>query len=234
MTKIAILGLGAYEQHAKHLPFETDTIIVNAIIADMKKRFPDFTFLPTQSIGYSPEHLYNNQTKSLSYNTAIENIIRLAEKVKKQNINKILLINAHGGNSPIMAIASMEIRTRLSMLCAYTNWLRFGINTTLISNEEKHLDIHAGFIETSVMLYLAPQYVKMEYAKNFYNKQADYINKYKYLRAYGSHAFGWLMPDLNSEGACGNAALANNKAGKIIFKEACENLAKFIHEFINL
>lgn len=234
MTKIAILGLGAYEQHAKHLPFETDTIIANAIINNLKKRFYNFLFLPTQEIGYSPEHLFNKKSKTLSYENAIENIIKQAQIAKEQNINKIILINAHGGNSPIMAIAAMEIRIRLNMLCAYTSWLRFGISTDFISDIERHLDIHAGFIETSVMLHIAPHLVKMEYAKNFSNKQKEYIKKYNYLRAYGTHAFNWLMQDLNIEGACGNATNANKDIGKLIFEQSCDKLEQFIKEFQDL
>ncbi len=233
MDNIAVLALGAFEQHAQHLPFNTDTIIGESIIKDLKNRFDkhhNILFLPTQEIGYSPEHLFNKKTKSLSYISAIENIVELAKTCKAKDINKILIINAHGGNSPIMAIAAMEIRTRLSMLCAYTSWLRFGTPNNIISQDAKHLDIHAGFIETSVMLYLAPQKVQMRYAKNFENKQEEYIKKYNYLRAYGAHCFGWLMTDLNNDGACGNAILANAEAGKAIFDYACTGLEKLIND----
>lgn len=229
MNKLAILALGAFEQHAQHLPFETDTIIANAIIANLKDKFKDsIIYLPTQEIGYSPEHLFHKKTKSLSYNCAIENIIELASSYK--DITKLLLINCHGGNSPIMAIAAIELRIRFNIICAYTSWLRFGINTQLIDSSEKHLDMHAGFIETSVMLHIAPQKVRMDKAKNFSNKQSEYMEKYKYLRAYGPHAFGWLMNDLNKEGACGNAAKANACAGKIIFENSCNELSHLIKE----
>lgn len=233
MNNIAILGLGAFEQHAHHLPFDTDTIIAKSIINNLKiffNKHNNILFLPVQEVGYSPEHLFDEKTKSLSYVSAIENIVELAKTCKAKNINKILIINAHGGNSPIMAIAAMEIRNRLAMICAYTSWLRFGIPDNIISQNEKHLDIHAGFIETSVMLHLAPQKVQMQYAKNFKNKQEEYIKNYNYLRAYGPHCFGWLMPDLNKDGACGNAALATPEAGKIIFDYGCTELKKLIKE----
>lgn len=123
-----------------------------------------------------------------------------------------------------MSIVITELRRRFSMLAVATSWSRFGLPQGLIEPSQQPLDIHGGFIETSLMLYLAPEKVHMEKAKNFHNKQADMIANYRYLRAYGPHAFGWTMRDLNTQGAAGNASKATPQAGKAIFSHVLSQL----------
>ena len=173
---------------------------------------------------------FNSNSKTISYQQAIENIITQARYCNNLGIKKLLIINTHGGNSPIMQIAAMEIREKMHMLCAYTSWLRFGIPDDLITTEDRAYDIHAGFIETSVMLHIAPNLVNMRKAKNFSNKQQKYSKEFKYLRAYGPHSFAWMMNDLNSDGACGNAANATAKAGEIIFTHSCNEIIELIND----
>lgn len=79
MSKIAILPLGAYEQHGPHLPFETDTLIAMGFMEHLQKSRPEdlnLTFLPCEPIGYSPEHLFVDQTRTLTYSEAIERWIK--------------------------------------------------------------------------------------------------------------------------------------------------------------
>jgi creatinine amidohydrolase/Fe(II)-dependent formamide hydrolase-like protein len=85
------------------------------------------------------------------------------------------MLNAHGGNSPLMTIAATELRVRFNMLAVATSWTRFGLPDGLMSAEEKHLDIHGGLIETSVMLAIHPELVQMGKAANFNSRQAEYI-----------------------------------------------------------
>ncbi|WP_455465739.1 creatininase family protein [Bartonella sp. B39] len=217
---LAILPLGAHEYHGSHLPFETDWIIAEAFAKTLtlqtKEQF-HITLLPVEKIGYSVEHMDVTGTQTLTFSDAIERWINIGESCYRKGIKRFLLLNAHGGNSPLMSIVITELRRRFSMLAVATSWNRFGLPQGLMKPSQQHLDIHGGFIETSLMLYLAPEKVLMEKAKNFHNKQADMIANYRYLRAYGSHAFGWTMRDLNAQGAAGNASEATSKAGEVIF-----------------
>ncbi|MDN5249526.1 MAG: creatininase family protein [Alphaproteobacteria bacterium] len=235
--QIAILPLGAFEQHANHLPLETDSIIVEGLINTLKQLIDTnnkILFLPVETIGYSPEHLFDERSKSLTYVEAIEKFFNAAAYcVKNHNIKKIIILNAHGGNSAIMNIVATELRYKLKILCVCTSWSRFKLPAGLITENERALDIHGGFIETSLMLHFAPNLVNMEKAENFNNKQQDFIKKFKYLRAYGTHYFGWLTPDLNSKGACGNAAKAKAKAGAIIANHICTELIELINDVNN-
>ncbi|EJF74336.1 creatininase family protein [Bartonella birtlesii] len=220
MPFLSLLPLGAHEYHGDHLPFETDWIIAEsfakALTLQTKEQFP-IALLPVEKIGYSVEHMDIKGTKTLSFSDAIERWISIGENCYHKGIKRFLLLNAHGGNSPLMSIVITELRRRFSMLAVATSWSRFGLPQGFMEPSQQHLDIHGGFIETSLMLYLAPEKVHMEKAKNFHNKQADMIANYRYLRAYGPHAFGWKMQDLNTQGAAGNASEATPQAGEAIF-----------------
>ncbi|EJF89371.1 creatininase family protein [Bartonella tamiae] len=223
--KIGIIPLGAYEYHGQHLPFETDAIIAEAFAqhlaqhCDIKNRLTAF---PVETIGYSIEHMDEAKTQSLKFDDAIHQWINLGLKHFDNGYKKLLFLNAHGGNSALLNIVITELRCRLPILAVATSWGRFGLPDGLIDDNERHLDIHAGFIETSLMLFLAKNKVDMTKAENFYNHQDDFIKKFHYLSAYGPQAFGWKMCDLNKKGAAGNASKATYEAGKKIFDHAIE------------
>ena len=230
---IAVLPLGASEQHGPHLPVETDTLIAEGIAARLKAEVAGdlpVTFLPVQPVGYSPEHMDYPGGKSLSHGAAIEEWIGIGEMLAGRGIRKLLLLNAHGGNSPLMTIVATELRVRRKMLCAATSWTRFGYPADVISPEDAVLDIHAGLIETSVMLALDPGKVDMDKARHFSSEQARLVKENRYLAAYGKHAFGWKMQDLNPLGATGDAASATAEKGEKLIAHAVSGLAELLAE----
>ncbi|KEG18295.1 hypothetical protein H710_01143 [Bartonella bacilliformis Ver097] len=230
---LALLPLGAHEYHGDHLPFETDWIIAEsfakALTLKTKEKF-HITRLPVEKIGYSVEHMDIAGTQTLTFSDAIERWINIGENCYRKGIKRFLLLNAHGGNSPLMSIVITELRKRFSMLAVATSWKRFGLPEGLMTASQHHLDIHGGFLETSLMLYLAPEKVHIKEAKNFHNKQADMIAHHKYLRAYGPHAFGWIMRDLNAQGAAGNASHATSQAGEAIFSHVLCGLCDLLDD----
>lgn len=230
---IAILPLGAHEYHGPHLPVTTDAIIAESFakrLAVQSSKTHKIISLPVEEIGYSIEHKDRPVTKTLGYSEAIDRWVSLGADCYQKGIKKLLILNAHGGNSPLMNIVITELRCRFNMLAVATSWGRFGLPENLITPEDKQFDIHAGFIETSLMLYLAPDDVKMEEARNFSNRQKEFQQKFEYLRAYGPFAFGWKMHDLNKDGAAGNALKANAEAGKAIFDHALAGFTGLIED----
>lgn len=230
---IAVLPLGAHEQHGPHLPFETDTIIAEGIAARARSLLPaglDVRFLPAESVGYSIEHSDVAGTRTLSYGEAIERWLAIAETLHRDGVRKLILLNAHGGNSPLMTIVATEARVRFGMLCVATSWTRFGAEAGIVTAEEKALGIHGGDIETSVMLALAPQLVDMAKARDFPSRQRAFIGDFTHLRAYGPHAFGWMMRDLNADGVTGNAALATAEKGEAMIERAARGFISLIED----
>jgi creatinine amidohydrolase len=230
---IAVLPLGAHEQHGPHLPFETDTLIAQGIVNRLKTALPaglPVTVLPVESVGYSLEHMDVEGTKTLSFDTAVKRWLDIAENLSKLGIRKFVMLNAHGGNSPLMTIVATEARVRFSMLAVATSWTRFGLPEGVISPDEKAVDIHGGDIETSVMLALYPGRVDMEKAADFPSSQTEFARRFKHLRAYGPHAFGWKMSDLNPQGVAGNAKKATAEKGETLIAHAVSGLVELLQD----
>lgn len=230
---IAVLPLGAHEQHGPHLPFETDTIIAKGIACALAERLPEnlpVTFLPAEPVGYSIEHIDFEGSKTLTFDEAVKRWVAIGEKLNSQGIRKMMILNAHGGNSPLMTIVATELRVRFNMLCVATSWTRFIVAGDVISHEEKAYGIHGGDIETSVVLALAPQTVNMKKTENFSNYQETLSQENKHLRAYGPHAFGWKAQDLNVHGVNGDASAATAAKGEALIAQAANGLAELVEE----
>lgn len=230
---IAILPLGAHEQHGPHLPFETDTLIAEGLVARLIPALParlPVTFLPAEPIGYSIEHMDVAGTKTLGFDEAVNRWLGIAGELHGKGIRKLVLLNAHGGNSPLMTIVATEARVRFGMLAVATSWTRFEQPEGWIKPEDKAIDIHGGDIETSVMLALYPDRVDMAKAENFGSRQSEFIRDFKHLRAYGPHAFGWKMSDLNEKGVAGNATAATAERGEELIAHAVRGIIELLED----
>ena len=229
---LAILPLGATEQHGPHLPAGTDWMIAEAMAERTAALLPDVAVerLPVERIGYSPEHLAWPQTRSLPYHEAVERWIGIGAALAGRGVRRLMLLNAHGGNSPLLAIVATELRARHGMLCVATSWTRHGDPATRVGADERRLGIHAGLIETSIMLALRPDLVDMDAAASWPSLQARHERERALLRAYGPHAHGWTMEDLNPSGAVGDARGATAALGEALIADAVAGLAALARE----
>lgn len=229
---IAVLPLGATEQHGPHLPFETDTIIAQGVVARAAALAPGnlpVTFLPAEPVGYSVEHMDVAGTKTLAFDEAVNRWTGIGAALHAQGFRKFVMLNAHGGNSPLMTIVATELRMRLKMLAVATSWTRF-IPPGMVSADEKAYGIHGGEIETAVMLALRPDLVRMDQAADFPSAQAGHASEFKHLRAYGPHAYGWKMSDLNPYGVTGNAAAATAELGNRLIDAAAQGFVELLED----
>lgn len=230
---IAVLPLGATEQHGPHLPFETDTLIAEAVASRLKTHLAgelQVTFLPAEPVGYSIEHMDVAGTTSLTFTEAIERWIGIGARLSELGTKKLVMLNAHGGNAPLMTIVATELRVRHSMLAVATSWTRFGYPADIVTPHEKAIGIHGGLIETSVMLAIRPDLVDMAKARDFSSAQSRFEKDFTHLRAYGPHAFGWKMSDLSLAGVAGNAAAATADKGERILDHAVAGLADLMRD----
>lgn len=230
-VSIAILPLGAHEQHGPHLPFETDALIALEVAQRLCGAAPagvQTELLPVESTGYSIEHMDVSGTRTLGFEEAVNRWIDIAASCADRGIRRLMLLNAHGGNSPLLTIVATEARMRFNMLAVATSWTRFGMPTDIIQPEDKTFDIHAGDIETSVMLAIRPDLVRLDALQDFPSRQEDYARQFTHLRAYGPHAFGWKMSDLNSQGAVGKASQASASKGEATLAHAVQGLSELL------
>ncbi len=228
-----MLPLGAHEQHGPHLPFDTDTLIAEGLVQRLIPALPSklpVTFLPVEPVGYSIEHMDIAGTQSLAFDEAVNRWLGIAKDMNRQGIKKLIMLNAHGGNSPLMTIVATEARIRFGMLAVATSWTRFGQPSGWISPQDKAIDIHGGDIETSVMLALWPDKVDMAKAAAFTSRQLEFTREFTHLRAYGPHAFGWKMSDLNPIGVAGNASAATAERGEQLVAHAVQGIIELLED----
>ncbi len=122
---IAVLPVGATEQHGPHLPLCVDTALVDAVIAAALAHLDsglNVLFLPTQAVGLSPEHARFPGTLTLKNQTILQLWTDLAESVAATGVNKLLIFNAHGGNVSVMDLVARDLRARLGMLVYSASW----------------------------------------------------------------------------------------------------------------
>lgn len=230
---IAVLPLGAHEQHGPHLPFETDTLIAQGLADRIADRAPEHlpvTLLPVEPIGYSIEHMDMRGTRTLSYADAIKRWLGIAKRLDAAGIRKFVMLNAHGGNSPLMTVVATEARVRLNMLAVATSWTRFAMPADFVTPDIKAYDIHGGMIETSMILALAPDRVDMAKAADFPSYQQELAGKMTHLRAYGPHAFGWKASDLNPQGVVGDARMATAERGHALLDNAVSGILELLED----
>jgi len=109
-----IWPFGAVEQHGPHLPLATDSIFVDEIINEVLKLFPadiPLKKLPTQYIGFSPEHKGFAGTISLSSNLITSMIKEVGVQLSEMGFKRLILINGHGGQISLLNSAARELRS---------------------------------------------------------------------------------------------------------------------------
>ena len=237
LRTVAVLPLGATEQHGPHLPLSVDTDLVNAMLGAALPHLQDsdpVLVLPAQSVGLSSEHLAYDGTLSLSPAHLISLWCDISEGVARTGIKKLLMFNAHGGNTGLMDVVARELRGHGGLTVFSCNWyqLPLGAAWEAFGAHEQRFGVHGGDIETSLMLAIAPHKVRMEEAQHFASASEDRSARFKLLGDGKSAKLGWHMQDYNPHGAAGNAAAATAGKGHALLDAAGIQLARLLQELV--
>jgi len=230
---IAVLPVGAIEQHGPHLPVSTDARINQGVLDRALELMPDdlpVTVLPMLPVGKSNEHLAYPGTLTLSAETLIRVWTEIGDGVARAGIKKLVLFNSHGGQLQIMDIVARDLRVRHGMMVVAYSWFAAGVPHGLFGDEEIRHGIHAGAIETSMMLFLEPDLVEMGRAANFRPLMAELAADYRQLSPTGAGRLAWMAQDLHPSGACGDATDADAERGQALIEHAARSLITLLRE----
>lgn len=236
---IAVLPVGAVEQHGPHLPLSTDADLASGVLTRIgtldRSRDDDgpiVLVLPMQPIGQSLEHEGMPGTLSLSAETVLRLWMDIGASVAASGVQKLAFFNGHGGNVAAMDIVARDLRARHGLLTAHTSWYALsGQEDALDAHELRH-GIHGGRAETSAMLALDPARVRMDKAIVFPSTSEGWADRYETVGIGGRPVkLGWLMRDLNPDGAVGDAAGATAELGERLLNTAAARFADFLIEF---
>ena len=234
---IAVLPVGAIEQHGPHLPVSVDRDIVEEIVARSALLLGDLPvlFLPTMPIGKSNEHISFPGTLTLSAETLMRLWMEIGASVARAGVRKLVFFNGHGGNTAAMDIVARDLRARHGMLTASCSWFGLFDSTDLFDKRELVHGIHAGEGETSVMLAARGHLVDMSLARDFTSSSEQWADDYDYLGVGSTPVkLGWLIQDLNRDGACGNAAGAEAAKGELLLNRGVEHFIAMLRELDRL
>lgn len=232
---IAVLPLGATEQHGPHLPVSVDNDLVTAML---ERSLPlwqtSALILPTLTITKSNEHGNHAGTLSLSARTLLAVLDDIGASIAKAGINRLCMINGHGGNTAVLEVACRELRIAHGMITAHGSWFGFADWNNVMDTDDMAHDQHGGDSETSPMLATKPHLVDMSKARNFPSKSREWQAKHKWVGLTGQAMRpGWMIDDLHTSGACGDANAATPEKGNALLNSAAEGFAAFLTEFAN-
>jgi creatinine amidohydrolase len=161
-TSVLVLPLGAIEQHGPHLPLETDLVVAQRLTRRLVERWGeefDLWGLPALPIGLSREHDWAPGTLSLSIHgfTAMMRDLAgtLARALPARNL---VIVNGHGGNRGILDNLIHEMRGDFALNPCVIH----PFDLCKVATGESGPDVHGGIGETSVMLALAPERVRLD------------------------------------------------------------------------
>ena len=224
---VAVLPLGAVETHGAHLPLGTDTLIAGGIldaVQALDQSIDPILRLPALWMGASAEHADRAGTLSIEPEALIGQIVAVGEGLARSGVTRLLLFNAHGGNISAASIAALKLRRRFGMLTASAHWLDYGLPAGLTPPANAKEDVHGGWIETSVMLHIAPALVGKSAAG------AVPAAPGPSLFPHGPVAWGWMASDLAADGWIGRPDLATAELGRQMVDHAARQTLATLYE----
>lgn len=165
-----ILPLGATEQHGPHLPLGTDTFRAAFLAAQLGAETPDILVAPTLPLGCSDEHTGFPGLLSLDHETLADVIADCGRRMAAWGVRCLVLLSAHGGNARALELARTRLQEQAAGLAVRVLAFSTALNAGLadIASADgialDHVGLHAGEGETSEMLHLRPDLVRMDRA----------------------------------------------------------------------
>ncbi len=223
-TSILVLPIGAVEQHGPHLPFNTDLVVANACaeaVVDKVGDELDLWLLESLAFSKSNEHVGTPGTIWLGPETLLRVLDDIGRSVAATPAKKLAFLNGHGGNSSLLNVACRELR------------INHGLETFLLhpslppdqggesTEGELGMGIHGGIAETSMMLHLRPELVRLERGSR---NVPEHLANNEHVKFGGSVSFGWLAHDFGPDGHIGDPTGSTPEHGAELMDRAVSDL----------
>lgn len=205
--RVLLVPLGSTEQHGPHLPLSTDTVIATRLAQHAWRQFPRTGLAPAIPYGASGEHAGFPGTLSIG-TAALQHLLIEFVRHAAADWEHVLVVNGHGGNAEALAGAAALARYEGRSLVVHH-----------AASGGPRADPHAGFRETSVMLHLAPDAVRLDRAET--GNTADLADLLPRIATGGVRA-------VSANGVLGNPDGADAQAGREIFQEMGSRLEQRI------
>lgn len=234
---VIMLPLGATEQHGLHLTVSTDTDIVTQLaLATEMLVTNDILLCPTLPFGSSHHHLSFGGTVSLNPLLYTQVIMDLVKSLIESGFRKIVLLNGHGGNvTPVkQALAMLSSSYDFSFkpnIALVTYWELAGKSFAGQFPMQSPVLSHACEYETSLMLHLFPDKVRMENVKRSARPKSNGYIAWEDDEPYKGVTLFKQTSIVSSNGNSGEPQLATSEKGKILFNQAVEALKTFVTDF---
>lgn len=220
---LAVLPWGATEAHNYHLPHGTDVIEAAEIAVAAAERAAErgarSVVLPTIPFGNNAQQLDQVATIHLSTSTAAAILHDVCASLKTQGIDRLIILNAHGGNEFKPLIRDAQLAH--DMLIVRVNFFELVADVT-----RQTVDMpgdHADEMETSVLLHLRPDWVVMEQAGDG-RRNPFAIDGLDQAGVWTPRPWSASCPDTG----CGDPRRATAEKGRVIFDAAVERCAKLL------
>ena len=213
-AQVAVLPVGSFEQHGPFLPLATDTLVACAVAREIAAAYP-VHLLPPVTVSCSHEHAAWPGTVSISSVTLHAVVRDIAESLRRSGVERLVLVNGHGGNYVLGHVVqeSAARGERMALFPAPEDWEtareRAGVRTSLLT------DMHAGEIETSILLHAHPHMVRPGY------ESADFTaDDRRHLLTTGMSAY-------TESGVIGRPSLASAEKGKELLASLAESFGAY-------
>lgn len=207
-ASVALLPVGSFEQHGPYLPLATDTVIACTVARELAVGYPALV-LPPVTISCSQEHAAWQGTVSISAATLHAMIRDISHSLRASGIHRLVLVNGHGGNH-VLANVVQEAGGGMALFPGLPEWA--GARSAAGIETGNDADMHAGELETSILLHAHPELVRSGYASS----DCSHDDR-RHLATLGLSAY-------TSSGVLGYPSLASAQKG-------CDVLSELVRSF---
>jgi len=213
---VALLPVGAMEQHGPHLPLGTDWFTA-AHIARVVSQESNRLLLPGLPVGVSREHRQFMGTLTLSPDQLRDYAMTIARSPGTHGLRRMVFVNGHATNCNPLEDAARGLREERIHAFVFNWWHSLA---SLLADLFPQPTAHAGSLETSIMLAIHPEIVHPER-----------FDKASSVTQWGAYVEGVLVGfdtiDFTREGNVGDPRLGDAEKGREVLTAACESLDRF-------